>query len=119
MAHDLTRAANPEVKHCQWLTDSPVACEELPNSIGAEFAGKVCPNNPYHKYREQHEQFAEMRDLLEDAFRIDDIADLGMFPDLSIALPEEFTAARIMRQHRRAEEMNLRMQAAMMGGSDG
>lgn len=116
-SQDAIRTASPEVKHCRWLMDAPLACEQLPESLG-EYAGSVCPNNPYHKYREQHVELAAHGQLLEEAFYVGDLAALGQLPGPEELSPEDFQIARIMHSHYRSEELRARV-AMSMGGGEG
>lgn len=85
--------------------------------MGTEYAGCVCPNNPYRKYAAQHEELSQAASLLEEAYYIGDLVSLGQLPkDPS---PEEFMIARIMFNHARGEEMRMKAEMSMLGGSDG
>jgi hypothetical protein len=101
--------ANPQKTHCRFLQRCPVACLEFPEVLGigdtASVEGQSCPNNPYIKYAGEYQQWQSESSLLEDASYYGDLADIHLLPGLDQLTPDEFLLARIMRQHRKAEEM--------------
>ena len=90
-AQDAVRANQPG-RHCPKLRHDPNAC------LG-------CPNNPYEKQGrlEKLAQGATTTELVESAFRLHDLAELGLMDTVH---PVEELVLRLTHQYRLAERMN-------------
>ena len=118
---DNIRLSHPDANHCRWLKKHPNSCDCLPGGFGFEekYVGKPCPNNPYETHSDVFEALEDRADLLNPAFYLGDLAELGMLPPVDKLLPQEFITARIMKQHTRMRELQMQQAgtASMMFGT--
>ena len=107
--------ATPKQTHCRFLKRCAVACLEFPESLGAgdnvSVEGQPCPNNPYIKYSGEYQRWESEASLLEDAYYYADLADVHLLPNVDQLTPDEFLLARIMKRHRKSEEMRTLIMA--------
>lgn len=105
----------PNKSHCAFLRRCPVACREFPQVLGvgdqASRIGEPCPNNPYQKYAAKIAALKREADLLEDAAYYGDLIEVGALPKLDELTPEEFLLARMIKSHRKRQEMKLTLMA--------
>ena len=94
-----------------FLAESAWACDRLPPGAGAEYVGKVCPNNPYENNRDLYAEVAEDFGLLDLAHYVEGLTAVGALPSIDKLLPEEYFMARWMTQYRKNEEARARAES--------
>lgn len=98
------RGMFPEAAHCQWLKESPSACDELPRDIAGVKAGCPCPNNPFYKYADLIQINTDNSIINEEARRWEALIDLGIVPDLEKLSAIQFAFAAVVRRYLKAVE---------------
>lgn len=119
---DEIRSRNTDKPHCHYLKQSPSACIALPASAPQDQVGKMCPNNPFHKYSVEIQNISEFMPHIQRSFRLLDEFELGLISsksELSVADFELVRAAKENMEDRRrkllAKELSIAI-AQLFGG---
>ena len=94
----------PDSHHCQWLQESPSACDELPRDIGGAKKGCPCPNNPFVKHADLIEANVDNSIIVQEARRWEALIDLGIIPDLEKLSEIQFQFAAVVKRYLKAVE---------------